>query len=152
MDCREEVLRRGRDSRRNPHSPPFLLPPLLHSLKMLQSTLFRRVPSTLLSLGRASTSALPTTTLRHSSNFSQPRPPALSRAEQKDFEELLRRVNAPASKPAEGVAGQSEEQLVMHPDFRQKPKPQFEGEVNPETGEVGGPKRDPLAFGESPFD
>ena len=102
---------------------------------MLQSTLLRRAPSTLLSLSRASTSALPSTTfLRHSSNFSQPRPPALSRAEQKDFEELLRRVNAPASKPAEGIAGQSEELLVMHPDFRQKPKPQFEGEVNPETG------------------
>lgn len=39
----------------------------------------------------------------------------------------------------------------MHPDFRQKPKPQFEGEVNPETGEVGGPKRDPLAYGEASF-
>lgn len=36
----------------------------------------------------------------------------------------------------------------MHPDFRKAPTPLFEGEVNPETGEVGGPKREPLKHGE----
>ena len=34
----------------------------------------------------------------------------------------------------------------MHPQYRAKPKPDFEGDVNPETGEVGGPKKDPLKW------
>lgn len=34
----------------------------------------------------------------------------------------------------------------MHPDARRKPKPEFEGEANPNTGEVGGPKNDPLKY------
>jgi len=34
----------------------------------------------------------------------------------------------------------------VHPDLRRKPKPEFEGEVNPKTGEIGGPKNDPLAY------
>lgn len=34
----------------------------------------------------------------------------------------------------------------MHPQYRAKPKPDFEGDVNPETGEVGGPKKDPLRW------
>lgn len=35
----------------------------------------------------------------------------------------------------------------MHPDFRKKPKPLFEGSTNPVTGEVGGPKTEPLQHG-----
>lgn len=34
----------------------------------------------------------------------------------------------------------------IHPDARRKPKPDFEGETNPQTGEVGGPKKDPLTW------
>lgn len=94
------------------------------------------------------------TTKRHQSDFSRPAPPQLPRAQQREFDELLRRVNAPASKPAEGIEGDepvleiSMEDLAMHPDFRKKPKAKFEGKTNPETGEVGGPKNDPLAHGE----
>lgn len=33
---------------------------------------------------------------------------------------------------------------VLHPQFRARPKSDFEGDTNPETGEVGGPKKDPL--------
>lgn len=36
----------------------------------------------------------------------------------------------------------------MHPDYRRTPAPTFEGEINPSTGEVGGPKREPLVHGE----
>lgn len=32
----------------------------------------------------------------------------------------------------------------MHPDARRKPRPEFDGETNPNTGEIGGPKNDPL--------
>lgn len=91
---------------------------------------------------------------RPSSSFtSRPGPPPLPRAQQREFEELLRRVNAPASAPAPGVqveeeaAESPEVELAMHPDFRKQPKPTFEGNVNPVTGEVGGPKREPVEYG-----
>lgn len=38
----------------------------------------------------------------------------------------------------------------MHPQFR-KPYADFEGEKNPETGEIGGPKQDPLRHGDYSF-
>lgn len=35
----------------------------------------------------------------------------------------------------------------LHPDVRRGTKPEFEGERNPKTGEVGGPKNEPLRWG-----
>ncbi|KAL8870347.1 MAG: hypothetical protein Q9174_003589 [Haloplaca sp. 1 TL-2023] len=35
----------------------------------------------------------------------------------------------------------------LHPDVRRGGKPEFEGDRNPVTGEVGGPKREPLRWG-----
>ena len=35
----------------------------------------------------------------------------------------------------------------LHPDVRRGAAPEFQGEVNPRTGEVGGPKNDPLRWG-----
>lgn len=35
----------------------------------------------------------------------------------------------------------------VHPDIRRGPKPEFEGERNPRTGETGGPKNEPLRWG-----
>jgi hypothetical protein len=35
----------------------------------------------------------------------------------------------------------------LHPDVRRGAKNEFEGEVNPVTGEVGGPKKEPLRWG-----
>ena len=35
----------------------------------------------------------------------------------------------------------------LHPDVRRGAKPEFEGDRNPKTGEVGGPKNDPLRWG-----
>ncbi len=37
----------------------------------------------------------------------------------------------------------------LHPNVRRGAKPEFEGDVNPKTGEVGGPKNDPLRWGSS---
>ncbi|KAL8682990.1 MAG: hypothetical protein Q9224_002046 [Gallowayella concinna] len=42
------------------------------------------------------------------------------------------------------ATGKGEE---LHPDIRRGAKPDFEGERNPETGEVGGPKNEPLRWG-----
>lgn len=35
----------------------------------------------------------------------------------------------------------------LHPDVRRGAKPEFEGDRNPQTGEVGGPKNNPLRWG-----
>lgn len=35
----------------------------------------------------------------------------------------------------------------LHPDVRRGAKPEFEGDRNPKTGEVGGPKNEPLRWG-----
>jgi len=35
----------------------------------------------------------------------------------------------------------------LHPNMRRGAPPEFEGDVNPKTGEVGGPKNEPLRWG-----
>jgi hypothetical protein len=42
------------------------------------------------------------------------------------------------------VKGNGEE---LHPNVRRGAKPEFEGDVNPKTGEVGGPRNEPLRWG-----
>jgi len=42
------------------------------------------------------------------------------------------------------ASGDGEE---LHPDIRRGTKPEFEGDRNPKTGEVGGPKNEPLRWG-----
>jgi len=42
------------------------------------------------------------------------------------------------------ASGDGEE---VHPDVRRGPKPEFEGDRNPKTGETGGPKNEPLRWG-----
>ncbi|KAF2847205.1 DUF1674-domain-containing protein [Plenodomus tracheiphilus IPT5] len=37
----------------------------------------------------------------------------------------------------------------FHPNMRRGAPPEFEGDVNPKTGEVGGPKNEPLRWGAS---
>jgi hypothetical protein len=62
---------------------------------------------------------------------------------------------SPASQPEKDIeieaanarvaaTGKGEE---LHPDVRRGAKPEFEGDVNPKTGEVGGPKNEPLRWG-----
>ena len=42
------------------------------------------------------------------------------------------------------ASGEGEE---LHPDVRRGARPEFEGERNPQTGEIGGPKNEPLRWG-----
>ena len=37
----------------------------------------------------------------------------------------------------------------LHPDVRRGARPEFDGERNPKTGEVGGPKNEPLRWGDA---
>jgi hypothetical protein len=65
-----------------------------------------------------------------------PAPPQLSPKEQKEWSELQKKAES------------TSQQVYFHPDVRRKPKPEFEGERNPSTGETGGPKNDPLRHGD----
>jgi len=78
---------------------------------------------------------------------STPSPPQLSPEEQKEFEELVRK----AQMRLVGTGATDEAQSNMHPDARKPIEPEFEGDVNPITGERGGPKRDPLRHGDWSF-
>lgn len=39
----------------------------------------------------------------------------------------------------------------FHPDIRRGPPPEFTGDRNPQTGEIGGPKTEPVKWGEWSF-
>ena len=102
-----------------------------------------------------------------------PSPPRLPPKEQEEFERLQKastgafstprqtpQINqSPASKPEVNQSPASTEAELqaridasgkgeeLHPDVRRGAKPEFEGDVNPKTGEVGGPKNEPLRWG-----
>lgn len=88
--------------------------------------------------------------------MSRPAPPALPRAQQEELEALIRKANAPTASSTAASAEQPEkvsstasnkQEESFHPAYR-KVRVEFEGEVNPKTGEVGGPKRDPFGASE----
>lgn len=91
-----------------------------------------------------------------------PAPPRLPKEEQEIFEELQRKstgafstprttpkINqSPDSQPEQAAQTASLlDQDDLHPHIREGVKPEFEGEKNPKTGEVGGPKNEPLRWG-----
>ncbi|KAL2828517.1 hypothetical protein BDW59DRAFT_159720 [Aspergillus cavernicola] len=109
---------------------------------------------------------LSTSTVRHSDNsnpaFRQgPAPPRLPEEEQKIFEQLQKqstgafstpraapKVNqSPNSEPEPAEVKANSDGEELHPDTRSGLQPEFEGEKNPKTGEVGGPKNEPLRWG-----
>ncbi|KKK17056.1 hypothetical protein P175DRAFT_0555304 [Aspergillus ochraceoroseus IBT 24754] len=88
-----------------------------------------------------------------------PAPLRLPKEEQEIFEQLQRQSTGAFSTPQEPpkinqspdseletqAGGEGEEGL--HRDLRSGLQPEFEGEKNPKTGEVGGPKNEPLRWG-----
>ncbi|CAG8538535.1 hypothetical protein C2G38_2109083 [Gigaspora rosea] len=78
--------------------------------------------------------------------FKRPGPiPLGDPKEQKEFEESVRKNQGTFTSATIAV---EEEELQVHPDAREKLLPEFEGEKNPVTGEIGGPKQDPLKHGD----
>ncbi|GJJ09061.1 hypothetical protein Clacol_003283 [Clathrus columnatus] len=75
-----------------------------------------------------------------SSPFLTPKPPPLPPKEQKEWEESMRRRQL-------SEASTLDDDLNSHPDARKPVTPDFEGDTNPVTGEIGGPKKEPLAWG-----
>lgn len=96
---------------------------------------------------RSSARAALTTSRTHfyrtmgSDSIHRPSPPPLPREQQRAFEELLRKAQtplAPSSLPDPDI------DLAVHPDARAPIKAEFDGDINPKTGEEGGPKREPI--------
>ncbi|KAL4805184.1 DUF1674 domain protein [Aspergillus unguis] len=90
-----------------------------------------------------------------------PAPPRLPEEDQKIFEQLQKQstgaFSTPRSPPKvnQSPQAQPEQQSAktgasgeeLHPDAKQGLQPEFEGEKNPKTGEIGGPKNEPLRWG-----
>lgn len=78
-----------------------------------------------------------------SPNLNRPSPPPLPRELQREFEELQRAAQMPLSSSSLSQ-GEAEAEMSLHPDARKPLIPEFEGDINPKTGEQGGPKREPV--------
>ncbi|EHN03542.1 FMP21-like protein [Saccharomyces kudriavzevii IFO 1802] len=93
-----------------------------------------------------------------------PSPPKLPREEQEEFERLQRVATSQEAIDqynARATGDPTKESLnspfltkndigSFSPEFS-KTIPEFEGDVNPKTGEIGGPKQDPLRHGDYSF-
>lgn len=92
-----------------------------------------------------------------------PSPPKLNKEEQEEFERLQKIANSQAAIEEYNSAFEKEgEKEVNAPNLEKtdiggfspeffKTIPEFEGDVNPKTGEIGGPKQDPLRHGDYSF-
>ncbi|KAK8015653.1 hypothetical protein PG991_008541 [Apiospora marii] len=100
------------------------------------------------------------TTRRAASSFaSSPAPPRLPAEQQAEFERLQRTANTqqgfnpsstPTLEPSITVKTATiEEEGTVQPNvpLRKGAPPEFDGEKNPKTGEVGGPENEPLRWG-----
>ena len=79
-------------------------------------------------------------------------PMPLPRKEQAEFDALVKAAQGPGvslddARAQASKAPASNADLIAHRDLRRTPRKEFEGETNPATGEVGGPKRDPFQAG-----
>ncbi|KAL1748798.1 hypothetical protein HDZ31DRAFT_28902 [Schizophyllum fasciatum] len=74
-------------------------------------------------------------------DYNRPAPPPLPKEQQREFEELTRKAQTPA---AASSSKDAEIDLALHPDAPRPVAPEFEGDVNPLTGEQNGPKREPV--------
>ncbi|KAG0326613.1 putative mitochondrial protein, conserved [Dissophora globulifera] len=63
--------------------------------------------------------------------------PLGSSKDQAEFEQLIKKAESDSA--------------TTHPDARSPVPDEFEGDTNPSTGEVGGPKREPVRFGDWSF-
>lgn len=125
---------------------------------MLSSIALRRASGSSLATRNAVRSLSTTSNMRNNGkpaySFKEaPAPPRLPKEEQEIFEDLQRRSTGAFSTPQINQSPQSTEIKAdgsggeLHPDAPKGVKPEFEGERNPKTGEVGGPKNEPLRWG-----
>lgn len=89
-----------------------------------------------------------------------PAPPALNAEDQKEFEKLVQQANTQMViedyNEKNGTADEPVAPKISTSDVgtfgsQMKTIPEFEGAVNPKTGEVNGPKQDPVRHGDWSF-
>lgn len=92
-----------------------------------------------------------TTTPDHASSLPQRAKPQINQSPQQQQQQQDNKLNLDddsgvISTVAARVStkGDGEE---LHPDVRRGAQPEFEGERNPKTGEIGGPRNEPLRWG-----
>ncbi|EIW67849.1 hypothetical protein TREMEDRAFT_32993 [Tremella mesenterica DSM 1558] len=103
----------------------------------------KNLPSPIRSItSRTISTSLITLTSR---SFSRPGPPPLPPADQAEFDRLLK-INSSIETSS---VSDGKNELEEHRDLRRGPKPDFQGEENPKTGERGGPKVDPFKSGDN---
>ncbi|KAF3911358.1 hypothetical protein ABW20_dc0100766 [Dactylellina cionopaga] len=105
--------------------------------------------------------SLSTTATRQTSFKQHPSPPRLPKEEQETFESLTKASLGAFSSPPSSSSPTPEtevellklaDDITKHKDLLTGgEKPLFEGEKNPVTGEVGGPKTDPTKYGDWSF-
>lgn len=89
----------------------------------------------------------------------EPSPPKLSIEEQEEFEQLQRQAvtqeiiknynNNDKDKDKDSLDS-SRQNKNLSPEYRQT-IPEFDGDINPKTGEINGPKQDPIRHGDWSF-
>ena len=83
--------------------------------------------------------------------FSQPKEDATPSAQPNVRMQINQSPDSAASSESEPIrfenGKESRKGEEFHPNRRRGAPPEFEGEVNPKTGEVGGPKNEPLRWG-----
>lgn len=117
-----------------------------------------------ISLSRKGIFGRPAVGIRLFKSEPTPSPPRLPKEEQEEFERLQKIAQSQEAIEAynrEAANDPSKESLnsplltkndigSFSPEFS-KTIPEFEGEKNPKTGEIGGPKQDPLRHGDYSF-
>lgn len=117
-------------------------------------------------LRRLRLSLHPRSCTRASSQFTRgPSPPKLPAEQQAEFERLQREAAVSSAFQPEALekdkddnnsAANTQSQASpapevaddgLNPAYFRGAKPEFDGDVNPKTGEVGGPKNEPLRWG-----
>ncbi|KAF3008934.1 putative mitochondrial protein, conserved [Curvularia kusanoi] len=85
--------------------------------------------------------------------FSQPKPDPEESTPSSSASSLRMKINQSPDSASEGQEIRFENGKEIkkgeefHPNMRRGAPPEFEGDVNPKTGEVGGPKNEPLRWG-----
>ncbi|OAA63159.1 FMP21-like protein [Cordyceps fumosorosea ARSEF 2679] len=138
-----------------PNLPPStsLPPPPPPTIAMLPRLLFTTMRAAS-AAGRHCHHSIPVAAFsyRHASSFgAAPRPPKLPAKEQAEFERLQREAAVSSAFQPEAATPEpttpADTELNEGGGLYRGARPEFEGEKNPRTGEVGGPKNEPLRWG-----
>lgn len=139
--CKYQLLRQFSVSRPNHYSwSPGPAPPRLPKEDQETFERLRRQSTGAFSIPREST---PVQQSPHSRANDQPEQATSSHASDGNSQRVEKERSSPLSVRADVQPGDE-----LHPNVRRGAPPEFKGDMNPKTGEVGGPKNEPLRWGQ----